>query len=200
MSSVTVFTVHEQRFHNRPRVAIITGPGYQDHDCIYCGYRFREAYFDVDFASADGAPVTGKYGTTVPLDRRSRSNVSFDDLDVANYDLVVLTGGHEAPDRVRQDQRAKDFVAGMAAAGKIVAGLCHGPWIMASARILRGRSVAAYPGLRDDLESAGATIVDADVVVDDNIVTCSYYGEAGLFMQTVIDLAEERFSRGAEAA
>ena len=128
----------------------------------------------------------------MPLDKNSRPNVSFDDLDVDAYDLVILTGGHEAPDRVRQDRRATEFVAAMAAAGKLVAGLCHGPWVMVSARIMAGVQACAYPGLRDDVEFAGATIVDADVVVDDNIVTCSYYGEVGLFMRTVIAIAEER--------
>ncbi len=200
MSDVVALTNQPSYFENRPRVVIITGPGYQDHDCVVCGYGFRQAYFQVTFATADGGRVTGKYGTTVPLDKRSPENISFDDLRVEDFELVVLTGGHEAPDRVRQDRRATGFVAAMAAAGKIVAGLCHGPWVMSSARILSGRSVAAYPGLRDDLEFAGATIVDADVVVDDNIVTCSYYGEAGLFMQTVIALAEERFGRGQVAA
>ncbi len=63
---------------------------------------------------------------------------------------------------------------------------------MVSARIMAGVQACAYPGLRDDVEFAGATIVDADVVVDANIVTCSYYGEVGLFMRTVIAIAEQR--------
>ncbi len=184
----------EVDFENRPRAVILTGPGFQDHDCIYCGYRLREAHFQVDFATADGMPVTGKYGAQVPLDRRSRPCVTFDDLDVDSYDLVVLTGGHEAPDRVRQDQRVKDFVKAMDGAGKVVAALCHGPWIAISAGIVGGREVAAYPGLKDDMVHAGAIVVEgADVVVDGTLVTGSYYGEVGLFMRATIALAEERF-------
>lgn len=192
MTTTMILTNHASRFDGRPRVVIITGPGFQDHDNIYCGYRFREAHFRVVFATADGLPVTGKYGTRVPLDKNSPSCISFDELDVDAFDIVVLTGGHEAPDRVRQDQRVKDFVRAMAEAGKLVAGLCHGPWVMISSKIMRGRLACAYPGIVDDMESAGATVVDADVVVDGNLVTCSYYGEVGLFMQTVIALAEER--------
>jgi protease I len=190
--TVRTLTSRESDFAGRPRAVIITGPGFQDHDNIYCGYRLREACFNVDFATADGAPVIGKYGTRVPLDKHSKPCISFDELDVEEFDLVVLTGGHEAPDRVRQDQRVKTFVHAMASAGNLVAGLCHGPWVMISSQIMSGRHACAYPGLLDDMVHAGAIVAEADVVVDGNLVTCSYYGEVGMFMQTVIALAEER--------
>ena len=136
--------------------------------------------------------MIGKYGTRVPLDKTSRPCISFDDLDIERFDIVIATGGHEAPDRVRQDARATSFVRAMAGAGKLVAGLCHGPWVLVNAGVLAGRHAAAYPGLRVDVENAGAIVEDADVVVDDNIVTCRYYGAVGLFLETVIALAEER--------
>lgn len=193
MPEPTILINHESNFVGRPRVVIITGPGFQDHDNIASGYGFRGACFQVDFATADGEPVFGKFGTRVPLDKRSKACISFDELDVDRHDIAILTGGHEAPDRVRQDQRVKDFVHAMDAAGKVVGAICHGPWVAISARIVKGRHVAAYPGLRDDLESAGAVIVEgADVVVDGNLVTGSYYGEIGLFLRTVIELAEQR--------
>jgi len=197
--SITLLTNRESDFERRPRVLIITGPGFQDHDCIYCGYRLREARMHVEFATADGGTVHGRFGAPIPLDKTSKPNVSFDALDVAGYDAVIATGGYEAPDRVRQDKRATGFVAAMAAAGKPVGGLCHGPWVLISARIMAGRHAAAYPGLRDDLEFAGAIVEDAHVVVDDNIVTCSYYGEVGLFMQAFIALVDERVELAAAA-
>jgi protease I len=102
-----------------------------------------------------------------------------------------LTGGHEAPDRVRQDKRATGFVADMDKAGKVVAGLCHGPWIMVSAGVLRGRKACAYIGLRDDVINAGADVVDASVIVDGNIITCSYYAYVGEFMRSVFETADK---------
>jgi protease I len=174
------------------RAVIITGPGFQDHDVVYTYYRALEAGFDVQVATAGGRPVTGKYGVPVPLDKRAKPCIPFEDLDTARFDLVLLTGGHEAPDRVRQDRLVLEFVRAMDAAGKVVAGLCHGPWIMISAGIMRDRRACAYPGLRDDMINAGATVIDTTIVVDDNIITCSYYGEVGAFMHTVITLAEER--------
>jgi protease I len=184
------------------RAVIITGPGFQDHDVIYAYYRLREARFTVDVATrtdeatGNGIHVTGKYGVPVPLDRTAGEPIGFSELSaesaVQKYDLVVITGGHEAPDRVRQEDAVKEFVRAMDDAGKVVAGVCHGPWVMISAGIMRGRRACAYVGMRDDMVNAGADVIDAGVVVDGNIVTCSYYGELGEFMRTVVDLVEER--------
>ena len=171
-----------------PHAVIITGPGFQDQDVIYTYYRLKEAHFDVDIATKEdpatgnGIHVTGRYGVPVPLDKTAREPITFGQLAAENYDLVVLTGGYEAPDRVRQEHTVKEFVWAMDHAGKVVAGLCHGPWIMISAGIMRDRRACAYPGLRDDMINAGATVIDTTIVVDDNIITCSYYGEVGAFM------------------
>ncbi len=174
------------------KAALITGQGFQDHDVVYSYYRLLEAGIDVDVFTAGGLPATGKYGVSVPLDKRAKACVPYEALAVDDYDLVVLTGGHEAPDRVRQVRPVLDFVHGMDAQRKVVAGLCHGPWIMISAKVMRGRRACAYVGMRDDMENAGAIVLDEDLVVDDNMITCSYYGVVGAFMQTVVDLAEER--------
>ncbi len=182
------------------RAVIITGPGFQDHDVVYTYYRLLEEGWQVDVATKDGGAAIGKYGIPLPMDKTAKPLVSFDWLDVANYDAVILTGGHEAPDRVRQDRRVLDFVAGMDQAGKVVAGLCHGPWIMVSAGVLRGHTVCAYIGLRDDVANAGATVIERDVVVDGNIITCSYYGYVGKFMRAVFDTTEQLAAQPAESA
>ncbi|WP_225879681.1 DJ-1/PfpI family protein [Abyssogena phaseoliformis symbiont] len=119
--------------------------------------------------------------------KRSKDNITFDQLDTKNYNCVILTGGYETPDRVRQDERVKKFVNEMAKQGKVVGGLCHGPWIMISAGIMKGVNACAYPGLKDDMVNPGALVVEADVVTDKNIMTCSYYVESGKFMRAVFD-------------
>jgi protease I len=169
---------------------IITGPGFQDHDVIYAYYRLREEGWDADVATSGGAAVTGKYGIPLPIDKTAAPLIDFAQLDPAHYDAVILTGGHEAPDRVRQDPRVLAFVRALAGSGRIVAGLCHGPWIMISAGVLRGRRACAYIGLRDDVINAGADVVDRDVVIDANIITCSYYGYVGTFMRAVFETAD----------
>ena len=88
---------------------IITGPGFQDHDVIYTYYRLLEEGWNVDVATKNGAPATGKYGVPLPMDKTAQPLISFGQLDPANYNAVILTGGHEAPDRVRQDRGVLDF-------------------------------------------------------------------------------------------
>ncbi|MEU1458078.1 type 1 glutamine amidotransferase domain-containing protein [Streptomyces avermitilis] len=170
-----------------PSAVIITGPGFQDHDVVYTYYRLMEEGWNVDIATKNGADVTGKYGIPLPMDKTARPLTPFDQLDAAHYDAVILTGGHEAPDRVRQDAHVLDFVRAMDAAEKVVAGLCHGPWIMVSAGVLKGRRACAYIGLRDDVINAGADVVDSDVIADGHIITCSYYAYVGRFMQQVFE-------------
>ncbi|GAA0943874.1 type 1 glutamine amidotransferase domain-containing protein [Nonomuraea longicatena] len=175
---------------NRSAV-IITGPGFQDHDVVYTYYRLLEEGWHADVATKGGEQVTGKYGVPLPMDKTAKPLVSFDDLDAARYDAVLLTGGHEAPDRVRQDADVLRFVRDMDAGGKVVAGLCHGPWIMVSAGVLKGRRACAYIGLRDDVVNAGAEVVDSDVIVDGNIITCSYFAYVGAFMRAVFETVDK---------
>jgi protease I len=175
-----------------PNAVIITGPGFQDHDVVYTYYRLLEEGYVVDVATKDGLAVHGKYGIPLPMDKTARSLISFEDLAVDRYDAVILTGGHEAPDRVRQDRHVLDFVHAMSLADKVVAGLCHGPWIMISAKVLAGRRACAYVGLKDDVINAGALVEDGRVVTDGNIITCSYYGYVGEFMQAVFSAVDVR--------
>lgn len=170
-----------------PSAAIITGAGFQDHDVVYTYYRLIEEGWDVNVATKNGAAVTGKYGVPLPMDKVAMPLISFESLDTENYDAVILPGGHEAPDRVRQDETVLDFVRAMDEEGKVVAGLCHGPWIMVSAGVLKGKNACAYVGLRDDVVNAGANVVQSDVITDGNIITCSYYAYVGKFMRAVFD-------------
>jgi protease I len=178
-----------------PQAVILTGPGFQDHDLIYCYYRFLEEGYAVDIATPGASAVSGKY--TVPLngkmDKTGSPVLSFEDLAVDRYDVVVLTGGYEAPGRVRRDAKALAFVKAMADAGKIVAGLCHGPWIMISAKVLDGKTVCAYIDMKDDMINSGANVINARVVRDGNIITASYYAYVGEFMrETFAAVAELR--------
>ena len=174
------------------RAVIVTGPGFQDHDVVYTYYRFKEEGYDVDVATKGGVPVVGRYGVPLPMDKTAQPNISFEDLSVDLYDAVICTGGFEAPDRVRQNKHVLEFIRQMDAAGKVVGGLCHGPWIMISAKILRGRTVCSYIGMVDDMINSGANVIESDVVITDgNIVTCSYYAYVGKFMRAVFEAVEK---------
>ncbi|MBI2822666.1 MAG: type 1 glutamine amidotransferase [Acidobacteria bacterium] len=162
------------------KAVIITGPGFQDEEFIYPYYRLLEEGISVDVATKDKAVVRGKYGMPVT------PTVDVKDLREADYDLVVLPGGHEAPDRVRQIKEVLAFVKAMFDKGKVVAAICHGPWIAISAGIVRGKRATCYQGMADDLKNAGAIYLDAPVVVDGNLITAPHYRNNGDFMRAII--------------
>jgi protease I len=165
---------------------IITGPGFQDEEYIYPFYRLQEAGFSVDVATKDRMIVHGKYG--IP----AKPSMDTKDLKHRIFDLVVLPGGFEAPDRVRLDENVLDFVRQMNAEGKIIAAICHGPWILISAGIVRGRKATCYMSIADDLRNAGADYVDAPVVEDRNLVTSPHYRNNGDFMRAVLKKFDQR--------
>lgn len=163
------------------RAIIITGQNFQDEEFIYPFYRLQEAGFQVDVAVKDKESVKGKYG--VP----ARPTRDVTGLRADDYDLLVLPGGHKAPDRVRQIKEVLAFVGEMDKKKKIISSICHGPWIMISAGIVRGRKISGYIAIKDDIVNAGARYVDAPVVVDDNIVTSPHYKYNGDWMRETLN-------------
>ena len=163
------------------RAVIITGKGFQDEEFVYPYYRLLEAGFQVEVATPGGEVVLGKYG--VP----ARATMDTADLKESDFDLVILPGGHEAPDRVRQVKEVLEFVKAMYDKGKVVGAICHGPWVCISAGIVRGKKATSYIGMADDLRNAGAEYVVAAVVVDGNLVTAPHYKNNGDFMKAVLE-------------
>lgn len=162
------------------RVAIITGPGFQDEEFVYPYYRFLEAHAEVEVATATGQDVFGKYG--VP----ARATCSTSKLRSIAFDAVFIPGGFEAPDRVRTDKDVLKFVWDMNEGKKLVAAICHGPWVLISAGIVKGRKMTGYMSIKDDIVNAGAEYLDAEVVVDGNLITAPHYRNNSAFMEKVI--------------
>jgi protease I len=164
------------------RAVIITAPGFQDEELIYPLYRLQEAGLRVDLATRDKAVVHGKYG--VP----ARPTMSTEELDPAHFDAVIIPGGFEAPDRMRIMPEVVRFVAAMDAAGKLVAAICHGPWVLISAGIAKGRRMTAYWSIEADVRNAGADYRHKEnVVVDGNLITSPHYHQNGDFMRAVVE-------------
>ncbi|MGE0918218.1 type 1 glutamine amidotransferase domain-containing protein [Trichlorobacter lovleyi] len=162
------------------RVVIITATNFQDEEFVYPYYRLLEEGYTVAVATPGKENCTGKYG--VP----SRPTMDTADLRVDDFDAVILPGGFEAPDRLRIRKEVLEFVRGMSDQGKLVAAICHGPWICISAQIVRGRKMTGYIAVSDDLRNAGAEYIEADVVVDGNLITAPHYRNNGDFMKAVI--------------
>ncbi len=164
------------------RAVIITAQGFQDEEFVYPYYRLLEAGFSVQVATKDGAVVNGKYG--VP----ARATMNTKDLDVNNFDLVVLPGGFEAPDRVRLLPEVLDFIRKMNEQKKLIAAICHGPWVLISAGVTKGRKMTAYWSIEADMRNSGADYQHKiPVVIDGNMITSPHYNDNGAFMKAVVE-------------
>lgn len=164
------------------KAVIITGPGFEDSEFIYPYYRLQEAGLSVEVATSNDQAVTGKHGV------KAEPTVKIKDLDASGFDLLVIPGGHEAPDRLRQVGHVLDFTRKMFSARKIIASICHGPWVLVSAGILKGRKVTSYKGCKDDLINAGADYIDQPVVVDGTIVTAQHFRDNPEWMRKTLGL------------
>lgn len=96
---------------------------------------------------------------------------TLDQVTVSDYDAFIIPGGSWNPDALRADSKVTGIVSAAAKAGKVVAAICHGPWVLSDAGVLKGKRATAWWSTRPDLENAGATFVDEPVVVDGNVVT-----------------------------
>jgi len=150
------------------RAVIITGPGFEDVEALYPYYRLQEEGIVVDVATSNDSEVKGKHGILLA------PTVKLKHLKVAAYDAVIVPGGLEGPDRVRQQPAAVAFVRNMFLKGKLVSSICHGPWVLASADILKGKKATCYIGMKDDLIHAGARYTGAPVTVDGNLITSDH--------------------------
>ena len=125
------------------RVVVYADNLYQEMELWVPYYRFLEAGADVTIAGAEaGATYTSKLGYP------AKAGVSYDQLGVRDFDGVVVPGGY-APDRMRRYAKANQFVHDMDAAGKLVAAICHGPWVLCSANILQGRRATSFFAIKD---------------------------------------------------
>lgn len=110
------------------------------------------------------------------------------DADVARYDALVLPGGVVNPDHLRLDRDAVGFVRDFVDAGKLVAAICHAPWLLIEANVVRGRTVTSWASLRTDLRNAGANWVDEEVCLDGGILTSRRPADLSAFSAKLIDL------------
>jgi protease I len=117
-----------------------------------------------------------------------RPDLTITDAPAEDYDALILPGGVINPDALRRHVPAIDLIKAFAAVGKPVAAICHGPWLLVEADIVRGRRVACWPSIATDLRNAGATVVDEAAVTDGQIVTSRKPDDVPAFTQALIRL------------
>ena len=171
------------------KAIIISGNLAQDHEFIYPYYRLLEADFEVDVCLLEGKPVIGILGTTLPPNK-DQPVKTIDQIKVNDYKILVLPGGVKAMEKVRQEKKIINFITEFNKEKKIIACICSGAQLLISAKVVKGRKIAGYYSMEDDLVNAGAIYTDKPAVVDDNIVTTAHYKDMGPWMKEVIKKVE----------
>ena len=162
------------------RVLMVADTGFEDLELFYPKLRLLEAGHEVALATPDGAPRSGKHDYTASAD------LAIGEVDVTEFDALVVPGGSRSPEQLRTRDDALRLVRSFHEAGKPIASICHGPWLLASAGVLEGRRVTSYFAIRDDLRNAGAAYVDEEVVEDGNLVTSRTPTDLPAFMRALL--------------
>ena len=121
-----------------------------------------------------------------------RPDLTISEVEVRPYDALVLPGGLRNPDALRLDPQAIALLHSFSDAGKVIAAICHGPWLLVEADLVRGRRVTGWPSIRTDLRNAGAEVVDEAAVTDGNLVTSRNPDDVTAFTAALIAAIESR--------
>ena len=170
---------------------IISGALAQDHEFIYPFYRLLEANSKLDVCLLGGKPVQGILGTILPPNKDYKVK-DIDQVNFKDYDLLVLPGGVKALEKTRQNKKLIKFISDFHMADKVIACICSGVQLLISAKIVKGKKIAGYYSLEDDIVNAGAMYTDKPAVVDGKIVTTAHYKDLGPWMKAALSFFNEK--------
>jgi archaeal arginyl aminopeptidase len=169
-----------------PRAIILTADKFEDFELFFPYFRLLEEGFDVDIAAPRKGHIEGEHGYGLEVEK------TFDEVNPDNYDLLIIPGGAPdgAPAEVRKIKKAQSITNSFLEGEKPVASICHGPWTLVSAGAVKGRKLTSFwgDGVPDDIKKAGGDYVDAEVVVDGNLVTSRYPGDLPKFVQETLKM------------
>ena len=166
------------------RIAILATNGFEQSELMDPRESLKTAGYAVDVVSPEAGSIRGwkgkDWGDTVEVD------VALADADAKEYDALVLPGGVINPDKLRMDPAALDFIRAFADADKVIAAICHAPWLLVETGIAKDRDVTSWPSVRTDLENAGGRWRDEAVVEDGNLITSRKPEDIPAFSRAVI--------------
>ncbi len=166
------------------KALILTADKFEDFELFFPYFRLLEENVRVDIAAPKKGHIEGEHGYELEVEK------SFDEVRPDDYDLLIIPGGspNGAPSVVRKDKRAQTIAKSFFNSNKPVSSICHGPWLLASAGLVKGRRLTSYwyDGVPEDIKSAGGIYEDKEVVVDGNLVTSRYPGDLPAFMRETI--------------
>ncbi len=167
------------------RAAVLVEQQYQEMEVWYPVYRLREAGCKVTLIGPEaGTSYPSKLGYPAKSDRAAK------DVSAEDFDVLVVPGGF-APDYLRRNEAILRLVRGMAEQGKVIAAICHGPWVLCSTPALKGKRATCFSAIKDDVSNAGAHYVDEEVVRDGNLITSRKPDDLPAFLQTILRAVQD---------
>jgi protease I len=170
------------------KILIIATNRFEESELFGPLERLRAKGAEVKLASLDmdeiQATVHDEPGKTIKPD------MTIADASVGDFDALVLPGGVGNPDRLRTEEKAVALVRDFAASGKPVAAICHGPWLLVEADVLKGKTATSWPSIRTDMRNAGAEVVDREAVTDGNIITSRNPDDVPAFTDALVAAIE----------
>ena len=167
------------------KVLIIATDGFEQSELIEPRRALEDAGIETVVASPEAGEIKGwnktDWGKKVAVD------ITLDQVNLNDYDGLVLPGGQINPDKLRLEQKAVSLVGEFVRSGRTVAAICHGPWLLVEADVVRGKTVTSFPSIRTDLRNAGANVVDQEVAIDGNIITSRNPDDLPAFSKAVIE-------------
>ena len=167
------------------RVLILAADGFEQSELMDPKAALEAAGFETVVASSNAGEIKGwkdkNWGESVPVD------ALIADMNASDFDALLLPGGQMNPDILRMDEAAVDLVEDFNDAGKPIAAICHGPWMLVEADIVEGRTITSWPSVRTDLTNAGANVVDQEVAIDGNLITSRMPADIPAFSKALID-------------
>lgn len=180
------------------RVAILATDGFEQVELLEPKKAIEQAGARTEVISPKEGKIRGwnmkEWGQEVTVD------VALKTADASRYDALLLPGGVMNPDRLRIHPEAVEFVKRFFEEGKPVAAICHGPWMLVEAGVVKGRTITSWPSLKTDIRNAGGQWVDREVVVDGNLVTSRKPDDIPAFNQRAIELFRTERSGGRKVA
>jgi protease I len=158
------------------RIAVLVEQQYQEMEVWYPVYRLREAGCTVTLVGPEADKTyPSKLGYPAKSDKAAK------DVSANDFDGVIVPGGF-APDYIRRSKEMLQLVQTIADQGKVIASICHGPWVLCSTTVLKGKKATCFFAIKDDVTNAGATYTDAEVVVDGKLITSRKPDDLPAFM------------------
>lgn len=179
---------------NTNRVAIVVANGFEQVEMVEPRKALEAAGFETEIVSPEESKVKGwkstDWGDEFPVGR------SISEARPENYCALLLPGGVMNPDHLRRNEQVLNFIRSFFTAGKPVAAICHGPWTLIDAGLVRGRKMTSYHTIQMDLRNAGAQWVDQEVVVDNGLVTSRKPDDIPAFNRRMIEKFKEGLHGG----